>query len=86
MQVSRRGLLGMLAAGAGAAIIRTPGLLMPIKTQFVEIEQNFGFIEFTGFTPLYNPNSGDTVTLNGVEYQFTYTTTGPREVLFYGER
>ncbi len=33
MNVSRRGLLGMFAAGAGAAIIRTPGLLMPIKPQ-----------------------------------------------------
>lgn len=31
MAVSRRGFLGILAAGASAAIIRTPGLLMPIK-------------------------------------------------------
>lgn len=31
MNVSRRGLFGILAAGASAAIIRTPGLLMPIK-------------------------------------------------------
>ncbi len=28
---SRRGLLGMFAAGAAAVIVRTPGLLMPIK-------------------------------------------------------
>lgn len=35
MNLSRRGLLGMLAAGAGAAIIRTPGLLMPIKPTLV---------------------------------------------------
>ena len=31
MEITRRGLLGILAAGASAAIIRTPGLLMPIK-------------------------------------------------------
>ncbi len=31
MITSRRGLFGMFAAGAAAAIIRTPGLLMPVK-------------------------------------------------------
>lgn len=34
MQVSRRGILGMLSAGAAAAIVR-PGLIMPIKPQLV---------------------------------------------------
>lgn len=32
--IARRGLLGMFAAGAAAAIVRTPGLLMPIKAAF----------------------------------------------------
>lgn len=31
IKTSRRGLLGMLAAGVGATIVRTPGLLMSIK-------------------------------------------------------
>lgn len=35
MTTTRRGLLGMLAAGVGAAIIRTPGLLMPVKVGLV---------------------------------------------------
>ncbi len=34
MNVSRRGLLGMFAAGAAAAIV-TPGVLMPIKPRLV---------------------------------------------------
>ncbi len=34
MQVSRRGLLGMLAVGVGAAIVR-PGVLMPVKPALV---------------------------------------------------
>lgn len=29
--ITRRGLMGMFAAGVGAAIIRTPGLVMPIR-------------------------------------------------------
>lgn len=29
--ITRRGLLGMFAAGAGAAIVTTPGLLMRVK-------------------------------------------------------
>ena len=33
INLSRRGLLGMLAAGVGAAIVR-PGVLMPIKPAF----------------------------------------------------
>lgn len=32
INVSRRGLIGMLAAGVGAAIVR-PGIIMPIKPQ-----------------------------------------------------
>lgn len=35
MITSRRGLLGMFAASAAAAIVRTPGLLMPIKPALV---------------------------------------------------
>ncbi len=35
LEISRRGLLGMFAAGTAAAIIRTPGLLMPIKPKLV---------------------------------------------------
>lgn len=34
MSLSRRGLLGMLAAGVGAAIVR-PGLLMPVKPALI---------------------------------------------------
>ncbi len=36
---SRRGLLGMFAAGAAAAIVRTPGLLMPIKADRLTIRE-----------------------------------------------
>lgn len=35
MNITRRGLLGMFAAGTAAAIIRTPGLLMPIKSKLI---------------------------------------------------
>lgn len=37
MIITRRGLFGMFAAGAAAAIIRTPGLLMPIKPVRLEL-------------------------------------------------
>lgn len=36
MTLSRRGLFGMFAAGTAAAIVRTPGLLMPIKPVVTE--------------------------------------------------
>lgn len=35
INLSRRGLIGMFAAGVGAAIIRTPGLIMPVKPKLV---------------------------------------------------
>lgn len=35
MNLSRRGLLGMFAAGVGAAIITTPGVLMPARNIIV---------------------------------------------------
>lgn len=37
IEVSRRGLLGMFAAGAAAAIVRTPGLLMPVKPALIRL-------------------------------------------------
>lgn len=63
LDLSRRGLIGMLAAGAGAAIIRTPGLLMPIKPLRATGKQ--GTIIFET-----NPLPGDTVTINGQLYEF----------------
>lgn len=40
LEVSRRGLIGILAAAMAPAIIRTPGLLMPIREDrnLIEIE------------------------------------------------
>ncbi len=78
MQVSRRGLFGILAAGASAAIIRTPGLLMPIKPAKMLTLDDFarrvlnpametlaGHVTFPS-----NPMHGDTLTLNGQEFLF----------------
>ena len=36
--ISRRGIFGMLAAGVGAAIISTPGILMSIKPSLYRYE------------------------------------------------
>ncbi len=60
MLVSRRGLLGILAAGVSAGIVRTPGLLMPIKPL-----RDVGVIRFG-----VSPEAGDTVTINGRLYEF----------------
>lgn len=51
IEVSRRGILGMLAVGVGAAIVRTPGLLMPIKPVLVRPILTIHEYAYTGISP-----------------------------------
>ena len=63
--ISRRGIFGMLAAGVGAAIITTPGILMPIKPSLYRytydpvimniIARDFARYNIIGVSPMMAP-------------------------------
>lgn len=73
----RRFLSGILAAATAPAIIKTPGLLMPIKP-VIETSHFGAFASLNARAaecgsvtfPFASINCGDTITLNGVRYIF----------------
>lgn len=63
VQINRRGILGMVAAGVGAAIVRS-GLLMPIKPRLVQpVPLISGDSIYQCVTSL--PTFGDVLTFEG---------------------